>query len=362
MKIDDELYGLTRDLLNSNVTTSTARISKITPLTGDASGRRYLRVLLTDSKIASVILMLTTEIKGPVVCSETPIDPNLAFIELSPFLNSHGYRVPKIFAVSADRHALLVEDAGDLPLWHFTFNKLSTTENNDSKKSSPLFTFELYKKAVNAILTLQKIPTTADSIACKRSLEFDQYQIESRRFIEHYLKPNRYPPSMIASLEPLLDELCAGVAAHPRTLVHRDFMPWNIHLSQKNEIITIDYQDMLVGSAAYDIVSLIHDRDADQALGDDLCTQIANYFFDNTTLLQDRRSYHEALIQRYLRLAGQFNLLSEKVQNPIYRSWIPGCLKRIGRSLPLVPHFAPLAEVLSAIPEIEKGLSSPWHF
>jgi aminoglycoside/choline kinase family phosphotransferase len=61
------------------------------------------------------------------------------------------------------------------------------------------------------------------------------------------------------------------------------------------------------------------------------------------------------MLQRHLRLAGQFKLLSEKLGKPIYKEWVPGSLKRVGIALKKLPYLNDLAELLVTIPEIKCG-------
>jgi len=318
------------------------KILSISPLAGDASGRQYFRILFSD--YSTLILMITTFLKGPIVYSAQFINPNEVFIELSPFLNSKNYRVPKIYAI-IDNY-LLVEDAGDLPLWHFSLKK--------SPQSNEATILDLYKKAIDLILRLQSIPLKQDLSAVKRSMQFEQYRTEMERFIDYYLRPKGFNDVFINKVSTFLDILADRVSRHPQSLMHRDFMPWNIHVLPDLSLMVIDYQDMLIGSKAYDIVSLMHDRDADFALGNKLLSQITKYFFDSSTVTPEQ--YYEIILQRYLRLAGQFNLLSQNLKRECYANWVPGCLKRLGIALKQLPEFSDFATLLSEIPEIKISL------
>ncbi|NLF25880.1 MAG: hypothetical protein GX589_09530, partial [Deltaproteobacteria bacterium] len=72
------------------------------------------------------------------------------------------------------------------------------------------------------------------------------------------------------------------------------------------------------------------------------------------------RHYLEALLQRSFRLVGQFCLLSQNAGLPIYRNWVPGCLRRIGQVLAMMPEKRSLLKVLCrALPEVESGAKAP---
>ena len=161
-----------------------------------------------------------------------------------------------------------------------------------------------------------------------------------------------------------IDRLSRAVADHPRTLMHRDFMPWNVHFREGGRIAVIDFQDALVGSHAYDLVSLLHDRDTDFALGWPACRAVVEHFRLGRGLPPSFwNHYREALLQRYMRLAGQFRLLARDRGRPVYEGWVPGCLRRIGKALAGFPGYEEALRVLTeAIPEIAEGAGEPWSF
>jgi aminoglycoside/choline kinase family phosphotransferase len=73
------------------------------------------------------------------------------------------------------------------------------------------------------------------------------------------------------------------------------------------------------------------------------------------------RDYALVALQRYFRLAGQFTLLTQKTGKPVYQSWVPGCLKRVGHFLPAFPEYASVARQLCAqIPLMSLAYESPW--
>jgi len=251
---------------------------------------------------------------------------------------------------------------GGVPLWHFTFDRLTSEGRAIKERLGQDAALILYKKAARSLAVLQSIRPAPECVAFQRSFELEEYRTEARRFIDHYMIPNSFPAPEIEAVERGILRICEAVAAHPRCLVYRDFIPWNIHIAPDGELAFIDFQDMLVGSFAYDIVSLIHDRDGDFALGAAVCSRILECFMELRGLTPSfYRSYHEALLQRYFRLVGQFRLLSERLGNPVYNGWIPGCFRRIGSSLAALPEMAEVLAVLAkARPEVRRGAEESW--
>ena len=353
---------LAQELLQRSAAFAAAKVKECQPLAGDASGRRYVRLILDDAGASpTLILMLLKRTKGPVTHGGDELDQDQTFTALSIFLRAHGLHVPELLVDGRDHDALIVEDVGDLPLWRFAFNQLNESGLRIRRALGDEAVPHLYRRAVDCLRQIQRIPADQECVAFRRSMEFDQYHLEARRFVDHYLGPDSLPKPQLDVIERMLKELCEEVASHRRCLMHRDFMPWNIHICAPDDLAILDFQDMLLGSWTYDIVSLIHDRDADAALGKERCIEIAEYFAKGDPSGAFYRCYHQVLLQRYLRLAGQFRLLSQRWNTPVYDGWVPGCLTRIGRSLAVLPEMADVLEILAnAIPEVKRGAADPW--
>src|SRR5438093_9458079 len=82
-----------------------ARSPKVVPLTGDASDRRYFRILLGDGD--SVVLALHA---GPIDFATLP------FANVSALLQKVPLPVPAIFGHSDEDGVVALEDLGDVTL------------------------------------------------------------------------------------------------------------------------------------------------------------------------------------------------------------------------------------------------------
>jgi N-acetylmuramate 1-kinase len=353
---------LAQRLLERTAAFKRARIQAVEALTGDASPRQYVRLRLQDAPQATLILMLLSHGFGPVSAGPQ-LSQDDTYVELSAFFKRHRIPVPGIVCDGRDLGALLVEDAGDLPLWRFSCGELNQEGLQVKEGLGQATVFLLYRRAVDVIAAIQRIDPNPECRALQRCLGVEQYQEEALRFIHFFLTPQQILTEELPLIEGSIERLCESVAAHPRRVVHRDFMPWNIHVAPGGGLTVLDFQDALLGSFAYDIISLIHDRDADFALGKETCLAVRRYFIQQLGLGHDfHRSYNEALLQRHLRLAGQFCRLTQTTGNPIYQAWVPGCLKRIGRALAALPDLHGLLDRLcTALPEVRAGADDPWE-
>src|SRR5262245_60205539 len=98
-------------------------IASIDALTGDASSRRYVRLMLhgRGAPATAVAMVLgveqrfgpgADEFAGPIEDTELP------FLNVARYLARHGFAVPAIYHDASARDALvLLEDVGDTSLW-----------------------------------------------------------------------------------------------------------------------------------------------------------------------------------------------------------------------------------------------------
>jgi len=195
----------------------------------DASFRHYYRLQLPDR---SVIAM----------------DASAEHASCVPFVNiarllAHGHvHVPQILAENLEQGWLLLGDLG-----RQTYLDVLNDDNAD----------RLFSDAIDALITLQKIPAPAnfpqyDAALLRRELEL---------FPEWYLQRHlgvSIDAILRAELDALFDLLIERVLRQSQVLVHRDFMPRNLMFSEPNPGV-LDFQDAVYGPIAYDPICLFKD-------------------------------------------------------------------------------------------------------
>jgi aminoglycoside/choline kinase family phosphotransferase len=243
-------------LKNNNITDY-----KIVKIAGDASFRSYYRVTIGSG---NYVLMY-----APPKYEDT-----VPFINIARFLRENKFLAPKILAHDQDNGFILLEDFGDL-----TYNKfLSNFSNFDQER---LLESQLYKKACDVLIKLyhNKIPENVasyDSEILLREVMFfiDWYLIFAKKNITSEEK---------SRFKDLFLNLFTFLSKENQVLVLRDYHVDNLMLLQNNlagyfndEILSksnklskldpseikvglLDFQDALIGSPAYDLVSLLED-------------------------------------------------------------------------------------------------------
>jgi aminoglycoside/choline kinase family phosphotransferase len=343
-----------------------ARVNETSPLAGDASARGYTRIVLTQAPVESVIFMKLAHGFGPISSVGETLNQDDTFVMVGQFLNHHEMAVPRILWDGRAEGFLIVEDVGSVSLASLLLGNMTPAHHTvlaqRHAQNNGDVLLSLFESAIQWIQQLQAIPEDEQFLGFQRVIDAEHYWVESQRFIDHYLKPNYFSADTMSATKVMLQDVCHRVSKQKRTLIHRDFMPWNIHIDNWGTLKVIDFQDLTLGSALYDLVSLLHDRDVDLMLGQQACQRLALKFKSPLDLGGDFvADYACIILQRYLRLAGQFALLSENTGKPIYQSWIPGCLKRAGHFFPHLPEYKETFEALqNNIPLMQLAARNPW--
>lgn len=363
----DELINQAQIILSRSPAWAGATIQSITPLAGDMSTRRYVRLELSGAKVDRAILMLLNQGKGPVRGGRQDLTQDDTFVELANFLSRNSVAVPEIYIDARSDKALLVEDVGDTLLWHFAFRELRDEHQRIEDHLGDDAVLKLFERAIDVTKILQSIPPDKNCIAFQRWVEFDQYRREISEFLEYYAKPRGIKASAIELLNTVYDSICESLCSHPRVLSHFDYMPHNLFVGPQGRIRVLDFQDMCCVSPVRDIVSLINDRDTDTALGQTRHSKLLFYFMQTLNVDEQFASrYNEYLLHWDFRVSGRFVLLAEQRGIERYRQWIPGTLRRLGRTLIRthkdIHHLDDVLEVLTKLsPEIREGAEDPWE-
>lgn len=298
---------------------------EILPLKGDASGRRYSRVKLSESPY-SVILMELDDGMGPVVDGGVSLPQKETFPEVAKFLSQYNFPIPKILIDQRQEKILVVEDVGDVSLARVCRDIKAPDVANVIQKLGVDPIDSAFKRSIDIIAVLQKIPIS-DHFVFKRSLSDGALYTEARRFIDLFAKPKGASAEVIHQLDQEIKLLVKRVAAHPRALSYRDFMPMNIHLKEDASVVGIDFQDVLMASKAYDVGSLLTDRDIDRDLGSKRVAELVEYAGEKLNISGFRQLFDDVVLQRTLRLIGQFTDLAQR-KSPAYADFVPGSLRR----------------------------------
>lgn len=289
----------------------------IAPLPGDASNRRYFR--LRGAKGSAMLMH-----------APPPAEDTEPFVRAARWLDANGMRAPLIFAEDAAQGFVLLQDFGEVRMREY----LDAWPQDES---------EIYARAVDALLQLHRLPPgpfTQYSLA--------EYQREAKLFVDWYCPAQGLYVDGKSWTE-AWDAVLGGLLGRqrPGVTVLRDYHAENIMLDGGLERQgLLDFQDALVGHAAYDLVSLLQDarRDVDPALER---AMLDYYIAQSGVDAHFEDDYARLGAQRNAKIVGIFVRLWKRDGKPRYLDYIPRVWALLERDL-AQPALAPVARWFDA--------------
>jgi hypothetical protein len=304
---------------------------RVVPLTGDASDRRYFRILPREGD--SFVLAMYAK----------PFEYRaLPFVNVHELFAAMPVPVPKILGHADDLGVLALEDLGDVTLQAH----LGT--------APPAAHAALYRHAVGFIDVFQRRgQDLASATYLPYGIAFDVEKLtwEMDFFVKHFLEAYRgaaLTESARAALRRELGLVIAELAAEPRVLCHRDYHSRNLMLHQ-GRLCIIDFQDARLGPDTYDLVSLLRDSYLD--LPEQVVAELIAYYLAlggrTAGHAEFRRRFDLMALQRNLKALGTFGYQTIARRNPVYIQYIPRTLKYARENVLKYPRFDTLRELLA---------------
>jgi aminoglycoside/choline kinase family phosphotransferase len=303
--------------------------SVLKALSGDASTRRYCRVIPPEGRSSIIALY-----PDPFEAVATP------FYAVGHALIQMGLPVPRLLDHEGSLGIYEQEDLGDLTLQHVL------DEATSGQK------VDLYREAIDEIVLAQreapKIPQRA--ICFHTAFDIEKLSWELHYFEKHFLELHRSADLSVEDRSKLSEgfhSLAAQIAAWPRVLCHRDYHSRNLMWHQ-GRLFWIDYQDARMGPSTYDLASLL--RDSYVTLEEEFVSDRAEEFRQKVASDETRETFSSRFelmsIQRNLKALGTFGFMAVVRGNPIYLPYIPRTLAHVKRNLARHPELSSLASVL----------------
>ena len=271
----------------------------IQPLAGDASFRRYVR-LLRPAETA-------------VVMDAPPPKENVRpFLHVARTLTGFGYSAPRVMGADEEQGFVLLEDLGD--------------ESYNRRIAAGADEAELYGAAVDLLADLAQRP------APPSLPDFDDARIlREAELLLDWTWPALARQAVPAGMRDEFQALWRGALPVMRrsspVLVHFDYHVDNlIWLSSRQGLARVgllDFQDAVLGPAALDLVSLLEDARRDVPL--DLAESMIRRYLAATGVdaAGFRASFAAVGAQRNTRILGVFGRLWLRDGKPGYLKWLP---------------------------------------
>lgn len=296
----------------------------------DASFRRYFR--------------WEAEQRSFIVMDAPPPQENCRpFVEIASILADAGVHVPEILCADLEQGFLLLGDLG-----RQTYLDVINSDNAD----------ELFADAISALLTFQANANPGVLPCYDEALLRRELQLFPEWYVQRHLGH-----SLTADEQQLWEKTCLvlidSALAQPTVLVHRDYMPRNLMVSQPNPGV-LDFQDAVIGPVTYDITSLF--KDAFLSWPEDRVTGWLQGYWDAARTrgipVQDSfEAFHRASdlmgLQRHLKVIGIFARICHRDGKPRYLADVPRFFAYLDTVLARRPELADLKQLLQRLPSEE---------
>ena len=267
--------------------------AEILPLAGDASFRRYFRVV---GPAGSAVLM----------DAPPPHEDVRPFLAVADHLQALGFAAPRILARDVEAGLVLLEAFGD--------DRMREALDADPSREDAI-----YAQAVDLIRDLHRHP--AGDLP---PYDMAVYQREAALF------PQWYMPAVGIDVPggwtEAWDEALAPIAQDRSTTVLRDYHAENIMLLRDGGLGLLDFQDALAGHPAYDLVSLL--QDARRDVSPELEARMLAHYGP-----VDEAAYALLGAQRNTKILGIFTRLWKRDGKPRYLAFQPRMWTYLERDL-----------------------------
>lgn len=298
----------------------------LTAASSDASFRRYFR--------------WEGDGRSFVVMDAPPPQENCKpFVDIAFLLAKSGINVPKIYAEDLERGFLLLNDLGNK-----TYLDVIDDENADA----------LFHDALQALLAFQQLPMVAplpsyDVALLRRELElFPEWYVKRELGVE-------FDAAQQQQWQHVSELLIDSALAQSKVLVHRDYMPRNLMLSEPNPGV-LDFQDAVYGPVTYDVTCLF--KDAFLSWPEERVRGWLESYWQQASALDipvqaDFEDFLRASdlmgVQRHLKVIGIFARICHRDGKPRYLADVPRFFSYIEAVIARRPELAELQALFSSL-------------
>ncbi len=277
----------------------------LVPVSGDASFRRYFRLL--------------TQQGSRIVMDAPPEHEDCRpFVQMAQRLQQAGVNVPEVLAWDQANGFMMLTDFGDRSYLE------AFKEAQDSQRISALMA-----DAFAMLLRVQCMVPVPDAPRYDRTLLQREVDLFPVWYVQGHLEYAWSADDQAMWQRTVLDTLLPAVERQPVVWVHRDYHSRNLMVTDPNPGV-LDFQDALMGPVTYDAVSLLKDAyfvwEEEQRL-DWLVRYWEKARHARIPVASDfgvfYRDFEWMGVQRHLKVIGIFARLARRDGKPGYLQDIP---------------------------------------
>ncbi|MEI6167201.1 MAG: sugar phosphate nucleotidyltransferase [bacterium] len=301
----------------------------VLPLPPRGSARTFTRLISGTPGTTQSAILVRYSLERP---------ENGLYTHHAQFLAKHGVSVPAVLIDWPDQKICVLEDVGE--------NSLDQLMPGLTRAKC----LTLYKQTLDTVARLHDQATRAavrHPITLSPPFTRHLYEWEQALFCDQFLR--RHLPVSEAQCQEIRRELSSLIPAQvraPRVIVHRDLQSSNVLLN-KGKIFLIDFQGMRLGTAAYDLASLLCDPYVN--LPDEVRDELLDYYLG---LIPNGKSVQAlfwiAAVERLSQALGAFGRLGAAPATSYFLKHIPSGINQLTNALRHVPGLPTLKACLHA--------------
>ena len=271
---------------------------QIETASADASFRRYFRLSVNQGGSTKTFIIMDAPPE------KEDCQP---FVKVARLLEGADVHAPHIFEFNEAKGFMRLSDLG---------NTAYLDQLNDMTVDA------LYADAIKAMVKMQSIE---DDLPL---YDNDFLHLEMNLFKDWYLEKHlniQLDEEQSVVLDKTFNYLAQSALSQKQVFVHRDYHSRNLMITEENNPGVIDFQDAMLGSACYDLVSLI--KDCYISWPRDKLLQWINIYLENSPFAFQREDFIKSFdlmgLQRHIKVAGIFARLNYRDGKPRYLDDIP---------------------------------------
>ena len=300
----------------------------ILPLPPRGSARTFTRLVSRAPGKTQSAILVRYSLERP---------ENGLYTSQARFLAKHGISVPAVLLDWPKEQICVLEDVGE--------NNLEQLMPSLPRAQC----IKLYKQTLDNVARLHTQATRAAARhPIKLSMPFTRhlYEWEQGLFCDQFLR--RHLPVNDGQCQVIRQELAGLIPVQvrtPRVIVHRDLQSSNVLLNQ-GKVFLIDFQGMRMGTAAYDLASLLCDPYVN--LADEIRTELLDYYLG---LVPDGKAVQNlfwiAAVERLAQALGAFGRLGAAPATAYFLKHIPAGINQLRNALQHVSGLPTLKDCLA---------------
>jgi aminoglycoside/choline kinase family phosphotransferase len=302
------------------------------PLPGDASTRRYIRVV--KDGYSAMLMDQPQNAETPSAGKDTTPEERrrlgynavarlagadcARFAAVGSYLRRAGLAAPELYSTDFAQGFILMEDFGD------SLYPVALSDGADE--------YEIYSAAIDVLVALHREPAP-DALGEKPLFEYDETALlaETDVLAEWFLPMalGRHATSEeTQELRAHWHDALQIVLKGPDVFVHRDYhaqnLIWMPERMDVERVGLVDFQDAVAGHPAYDLISLLEDARRD--VSDELASAMTERYLTHARPADVRAFKSAAAIlaaQRNAKIIGIFARLAKRDGKPRYLAHLP---------------------------------------